>query len=759
MLKMDILSSLPPELALHTLTFVPVATVLQATLVNRYWHELCETQVLWKSFCDERSWRWKHRGVDALGAWRRRPEVNLPVARDLAIDEGFNDGEMETPTADTFPSIPSGRAGTGHRILGSQQSLGETDNTDDRLVHSAFVPDSKRHTMPALATRGTLSGPAVHVEKPDYKLLYRTRTILARRLQRGQSSLTVITAPTVRATLPANFTFHPNGPGQGEQSLGHTSTIYALCLANDALTGERTLFTASRDRTILQWRLPNPSSSSSASLASFSGSQHSPPSFSRSLPIRVFQGAHQASVLSICVAPEYGFLISGGSDGRIVVWDMATGTVVKVLADPEGHNDTVLCVRCDDRRLVSCSKDKTVRTFLLPSLRPHLVLESHRAAVNALALSEGLIASASGDRSLRIWDADTGDLLHVYDGHHARGLASIDFAFPYVVTGSSDRQIHYFDVSTGRGWTTEAVTLPRPRVGGAGAHAAGEEPEGEAPIVVNLPTASTSTAPSTSTSIHRAPWPAALWNAPKTVMRYSAQAMKTWEGLMWRSARMGMGSVGDAASLRSPASACQCQCQCTAGSGSITSGLGRLTLAVPSTPTLAHAAATNPNVETCPMCGGAGHLSAPLSPHLHAHAHPHHHSGPQSQGGLLPNSAEMQRVESNAPLERERGHGDLVRAVVMNDEVVVSGSYDATIKVWDRRTGAFLADYSHGHDGRVFGLAMDCTKIVSCGEDERICIWVSLSGFLHLGVRALARVCGGRRLRPLSHPIILDNSG
>lgn len=67
------------------------------------------------------------------------------------------------------------------------------------------------------------------------------------------------------------------------------------------------------------------------------------------------------------------------------------------------------------------SLDTTVRTFLLPSLQCHLVLRSHRAAVNALALSEGLIASASGDRSLRIWDAETGDLLHVYDGHHGRG--------------------------------------------------------------------------------------------------------------------------------------------------------------------------------------------------------------------------------------------------------------------------------------------------------------------------------------------------
>lgn len=67
------------------------------------------------------------------------------------------------------------------------------------------------------------------------------------------------------------------------------------------------------------------------------------------------------------------------------------------------------------------SLDTTVRTFMLSTLQPHLVLRSHRAAVNALALSEGLIASASGDRSVRIWDAETGDLLHVYDGHHGRG--------------------------------------------------------------------------------------------------------------------------------------------------------------------------------------------------------------------------------------------------------------------------------------------------------------------------------------------------
>ncbi|KAF8236240.1 WD40 repeat-like protein [Tricholoma matsutake] len=68
-------------------------------------------------------------------------------------------------------------------------------------------------------------------------------------------------------------------------------------------------------------------------------------------------------------------------------------------------------------------------------------------------------------------------------------------------------------------------------------------------------------------------------------------------------------------------------------------------------------------------------------------------------------------------------HGDLVRSVALGADFVVSGSYDLTIKVWDRRTGALVADLTGGHTARIFCIGFDCTKIVSCGEDQRICIW------------------------------------
>lgn len=68
-------------------------------------------------------------------------------------------------------------------------------------------------------------------------------------------------------------------------------------------------------------------------------------------------------------------------------------------------------------------------------------------------------------------------------------------------------------------------------------------------------------------------------------------------------------------------------------------------------------------------------------------------------------------------------HGDLVRSVAVGYDFVLSGSYDLSIKVWDRRTGALVADLTGGHTGRIFCIGFDCTKIVSCGEDHRICIW------------------------------------
>lgn len=66
---------------------------------------------------------------------------------------------------------------------------------------------------------------------------------------------------------------------------------------------------------------------------------------------RVITDVHSSSVLSICA--HRGYLASAGSDGRIGLWHIVDNRIVKLIHD---HEDSVLCVRFDDARSVSCSK-------------------------------------------------------------------------------------------------------------------------------------------------------------------------------------------------------------------------------------------------------------------------------------------------------------------------------------------------------------------------------------------------------------------
>lgn len=81
-------------------------------------------------------------------------------------------------------------------------------------------------------------------------------------------------------------------------------------------------------------------------------------------------------------------------------------------------------------RLMFYLQDRTVRSYLFPNLDPQHIMTGHRAAVNALSISHTHIVSASGDRSLRLWDADTGALLRTFENHHSRGYVSSPIRCP-----------------------------------------------------------------------------------------------------------------------------------------------------------------------------------------------------------------------------------------------------------------------------------------------------------------------------------------
>jgi F-box and WD-40 domain protein 1/11 len=151
--------------------------------------------------------------------------------------------------------------------------------------------------------------------KVNYKLLHQTHIRLHNRFLSSSYRLSALQT-------------------RGAPTDSHTNTIYCLQLYTYPSTGTQVLFTGSRDRTVREWNLTT------------------------GLVERVISGVHESSVLSICV--HKGFVASAGSDRRVVVWDLGKNRPVKVICD---HEDSVLCVRFDDERLVSCSKGTHAMLF------------------------------------------------------------------------------------------------------------------------------------------------------------------------------------------------------------------------------------------------------------------------------------------------------------------------------------------------------------------------------------------------------------
>ena len=69
-----------------------------------------------------------------------------------------------------------------------------------------------------------------------------------------------------------------------------------------------------------------------------------------------------------------------------------------------------------------------------------------------------------------------------------------------------------------------------------------------------------------------------------------------------------------------------------------------------------------------------------------------------------------------------RGHANGVMCLQFDDHILATGSYDATIKIWNIDTGKLIRTL-HGHTSGIRALQFDSTKLISGSMDKTLKVW------------------------------------
>ncbi|XP_043981828.1 protein NEDD1 isoform X4 [Gambusia affinis] len=174
----------------------------------------------------------------------------------------------------------------------------------------------------------------------------------------------------------------------------------------------------------------------------------------KSAPVPVVELADGKKQTRVCLSSSSQFLISGGLDHCVHMWDLKTKRLHRSLKD---HKEEVTCVsfNANDSCIVSGS---TSGDLVLHSLTTNL---SSRAfghgsnqPIHDLRLStvkRSLLGSVSDGGTMVLWDANTQKELQVFDGAHkapGSGLAFSPTSDLLVVSVGLDKKIICYDTAS-----------------------------------------------------------------------------------------------------------------------------------------------------------------------------------------------------------------------------------------------------------------------------------------------------------------------
>ena len=216
---------------------------------------------------------------------------------------------------------------------------------------------------------------------------------------------------------------------------GHSDTV--LCAdvaawptnAGEAHAGVTAcIASGGKDRCLRLWRLVGPSSSAGTSAA-------------WEVTCLGAGEGHAGAVTAVaCGTRTAGLVVTGGADKLLKLWDCAPslsatsapgGTPVpfRVRGAVVAHDKEVnaVAVAPNEQLVATASADRTLKLWRMPTLVPHRTLRGHTRGVWSVAFSpvDAVLVSGSADKSVRVWNVHDGACLKALQGHASGVLRAL----------------------------------------------------------------------------------------------------------------------------------------------------------------------------------------------------------------------------------------------------------------------------------------------------------------------------------------------
>lgn len=124
-----------------------------------------------------------------------------------------------------------------------------------------------------------------------------------------------------------------------------------------------------------------------------------------------------------------------------------------------GHTDGVMCLQFNETLqhpsfpiLITGSYDRTVRVWNLETGVEVRCLRGHTSAVRALQFDEAKLITGSMDHTIRVWNWRKGECIRTLEGH-TEGVVCLDFDANILASGSVDTTVKIWNSYTGEAFT------------------------------------------------------------------------------------------------------------------------------------------------------------------------------------------------------------------------------------------------------------------------------------------------------------------